>query len=156
MSCKFPMIHRMPCFILPGCERTAHSARCDQAFQECSGSHHLQHPSPHRCVFFFDSKKIDSQLTNCGITDDAFVDRADLKLYVGPPGHVARYEILRSTLDELIAKRLIVKPVRPLVFLERNRRAQLSDRGLMPQHLWISKKLRVWELVRRIPLMNFS
>ncbi|CAK0750807.1 hypothetical protein CVIRNUC_002019 [Coccomyxa viridis] len=36
-----------------------------------------------------------------GAIDLAFVDRADIKAYVGPPGIQARYEILRSCLAEL-------------------------------------------------------
>lgn len=35
-------------------------------------------------------------------TDVAFVDRADIKAYVGPPTLEARYEILRSCLQELL------------------------------------------------------
>ncbi|XP_009362937.2 pachytene checkpoint protein 2 homolog [Pyrus x bretschneideri] len=44
-------------------------------------------------------------LTTSNITaaiDIAFVDRADIKAYVGPPTLQARYEILRSCLHELI------------------------------------------------------
>ncbi|KAA0055262.1 pachytene checkpoint protein 2-like protein [Cucumis melo var. makuwa] len=44
-------------------------------------------------------------LTTSNITaaiDIAFVDRADIKAYVGPPTLQARYEILRSCLQELI------------------------------------------------------
>ncbi|PIA51665.1 hypothetical protein AQUCO_01100492v1 [Aquilegia coerulea] len=44
-------------------------------------------------------------LTTSNITaaiDVAFVDRADIKAYVGPPTVQARYEILRSCLQELI------------------------------------------------------
>ncbi|KAF3630387.1 hypothetical protein FXO37_28496, partial [Capsicum annuum] len=37
-----------------------------------------------------------------GIADIAFVDRADIKAYVGPPTLQARYEILRSCLQELL------------------------------------------------------
>ena len=36
------------------------------------------------------------------IADIAFVDRADIKAYVGPPTLQARYEILRSCLQELM------------------------------------------------------
>lgn len=36
------------------------------------------------------------------VADIAFVDRADIKAYVGPPTLQARYEILRSCLEELI------------------------------------------------------
>lgn len=36
------------------------------------------------------------------VADIAFVDRADIKAYVGPPTLQARYEILRSCLQELL------------------------------------------------------
>jgi len=44
-------------------------------------------------------------LTTSNITaaiDDAFLDRADVRRYVGPPGARARYEILRTCLAELV------------------------------------------------------
>lgn len=41
------------------------------------------------------------------IADIAFVDRADIKAYVGPPTLQARYEILRSCLQELIRTGII-------------------------------------------------
>ncbi|XP_050224221.1 pachytene checkpoint protein 2 homolog [Mercurialis annua] len=49
-------------------------------------------------------------LTTSNITaaiDVAFVDRADIKAYVGPPTLQARYEILRSCMHELIRKGII-------------------------------------------------
>ncbi|KAE8124324.1 hypothetical protein FH972_019222 [Carpinus fangiana] len=49
-------------------------------------------------------------LTTSNITaaiDIAFVDRADIKAYVGPPTLQARYEILRSCLQELIRKAIL-------------------------------------------------
>ncbi|KAG8652600.1 pachytene checkpoint protein 2 homolog isoform X2 [Manihot esculenta] len=49
-------------------------------------------------------------LTTSNITaaiDIAFVDRADIKAYVGPPTLEARYEILRSCLQELIRTGII-------------------------------------------------
>lgn len=45
----------------------------------------------------------------CWIADIAFVDRADIKAYVGPPTLQARYEILRSCLHELVAKGILSK-----------------------------------------------
>lgn len=39
-----------------------------------------------------------------GAIDVAFVDRADIKAYVGPPGLLARYGILRSCVLELLQK----------------------------------------------------
>ena len=49
-------------------------------------------------------------LTTSNITeaiDVAFVDRADIKAYVGPPGLGARYEILRSATEELCHRNLV-------------------------------------------------
>ncbi|KAF4350335.1 hypothetical protein F8388_010891 [Cannabis sativa] len=49
-------------------------------------------------------------LTTSNITaaiDIAFIDRADIKAYVGPPTLQARYEILRSCLEELIRTRIL-------------------------------------------------
>ncbi|KAL4193372.1 hypothetical protein AMTRI_Chr06g176530 [Amborella trichopoda] len=44
------------------------------------------------------------------IADVAFVDRADIKAYVGPPTLQARYEILRSCLQELIRSGIVLHP----------------------------------------------
>jgi len=49
-------------------------------------------------------------LTTSNITeaiDLAFVDRADIKCYIGPPGVRARYDILRSCVIELIHRDLV-------------------------------------------------
>ena len=49
-------------------------------------------------------------LTTSNITeaiDLAFVDRADIKAYVGPPGFEARCAIIASAVNELIAKGLV-------------------------------------------------
>lgn len=42
------------------------------------------------------------KFANFWVVDFAFVDRADIKAYVGPPTLQARYEILRSCLQELM------------------------------------------------------
>ena len=42
-----------------------------------------------------------SVCNNLSPADIAFVDRADIKAYVGPPSLAARYEILRSCVKEL-------------------------------------------------------
>ncbi|KAJ4972541.1 hypothetical protein NE237_005715 [Protea cynaroides] len=52
-------------------------------------------------------------LTTSNITaaiDIAFVDRADIKAYVGPPPLQARYEILRSCMEELIRTGILTYP----------------------------------------------
>jgi SpoVK/Ycf46/Vps4 family AAA+-type ATPase len=41
-----------------------------------------------------------------GAIDLAFVDRADLQLYVGPPSQQAIYEILNSCIMDLTAKQV--------------------------------------------------
>lgn len=55
-------------------------------------------------------------LTTSNITeaiDLAFVDRADIKAYIGPPSVRARYEMLRSCLSELV-RASILAPIPPL------------------------------------------
>ena len=42
-----------------------------------------------------------------GAIDPAFIDRADLKLYIGPPGVSARYDILSSCVSELCRARIV-------------------------------------------------
>eukprot|EP00897_Mesotaenium_endlicherianum_P000571 jgi/Mesen1/10514/ME000083S10019 len=52
-------------------------------------------------------------LTTSNITqaiDLAFVDRADIKQYIGPPGVAARYDILRSCILELMRASIITQP----------------------------------------------
>lgn len=51
-----------------------------------------------------------------GAIDGAFVDRADLKRYVGPPGARAAYAVLRGALAELML-RGAVAPAEPLFAL---------------------------------------
>ena len=56
-------------------------------------------------------------LTTSNITeaiDLAFVDRADIKAFIGPPSVRARYEILRSCLSEL-SRAGILGPAPPLL-----------------------------------------
>jgi hypothetical protein len=45
--------------------------------------------------------------TNMCTIDAAFIDRADIKQYIGLPGDKPRYEIIASCLHELIKKGLI-------------------------------------------------
>ncbi|KNC98937.1 uncharacterized protein SPPG_05899 [Spizellomyces punctatus DAOM BR117] len=57
-------------------------------------------------------------LTTSNITeaiDVAFIDRVDIKQFIPPPSHRARYAILSSCLTELIQKRIIEQPETPLV-----------------------------------------
>ncbi|GBG84958.1 hypothetical protein CBR_g39421 [Chara braunii] len=46
-----------------------------------------------------------------GAIDIAFVDRADIKAYIGPPSVQPRYEILRSCMAELQRAGIIVSPM---------------------------------------------
>ena len=52
-----------------------------------------------------------------GAIDTAFVDRADIKQYIGPPGIKARYEILGSCLQEL-ARAGVVAPFGAFLTME--------------------------------------
>lgn len=45
-----------------------------------------------------------------GAIDEAFLDRADIVQYIGPPNAQARYEILAQCMNELISKKLIQTP----------------------------------------------
>ena len=45
-----------------------------------------------------------------GAIDVAFVDRADIKAYIGPPTVKARYEMLRSSVEELIKVGIVDAP----------------------------------------------
>lgn len=45
-----------------------------------------------------------------GAIDEAFLDRADIVQYIGPPDVQARYEILAQCLNELTTKHLIASP----------------------------------------------
>jgi hypothetical protein len=47
------------------------------------------------------------------LLDIAFIDRADIKLAIGPPGLRARYEIVSSCMQELMRTGLINPPVIP-------------------------------------------
>jgi hypothetical protein len=40
--------------------------------------------------------------------DDAFVDRADIVRYIGPPSTAGRYQILQTCVSEMIAKKLVL------------------------------------------------
>lgn len=60
-------------------------------------------------------------------TDVAFVDRADIKQYIGLPGVRARYEIIRSCLTELQRVGIIQPSEHPLVhYDELSRRQQAA------------------------------
>ena len=45
-----------------------------------------------------------------GAIDLAFVDRADIKAYIGPPSAGARYEMLRGCVAELARVGIVVAP----------------------------------------------
>ncbi|KAK9278699.1 hypothetical protein L1049_028274 [Liquidambar formosana] len=75
-------------------------------------------------------------LTTSNITaaiDIAFVDRADIKAYVGPPTLEARYEILRSCLQELIRTGIISN-------------SQDCDRLILPNYVSLKEKLNMPEI----------
>ncbi|XP_021888837.1 pachytene checkpoint protein 2 homolog [Carica papaya] len=75
-------------------------------------------------------------LTTSNITaaiDIAFVDRADIKAYVGPPTLQARYEILRSCLQELVRTEIISN-------------FQDSNTLLIPNFVTLKEKLNTSEI----------
>ncbi|XWS36934.1 hypothetical protein CRYUN_Cryun19dG0000300 [Craigia yunnanensis] len=75
-------------------------------------------------------------LTTSNITaaiDIAFVDRADIKAYVGPPSLQARYEILRSCLQELIRTGIISS-------------IQGSSQSIFPDYVTLKEKLNMHEI----------
>ncbi|KAJ3170599.1 Pachytene checkpoint protein 2 [Geranomyces variabilis] len=74
-------------------------------------------------------------LTTSNITeaiDVAFIDRADIKQYIGPPTHRARYAILATCLNELVSKGVISKPASLIDYREIEiwTSAEDSDAGL--------------------------
>ncbi|XP_057950687.1 pachytene checkpoint protein 2 homolog isoform X1 [Malania oleifera] len=74
-------------------------------------------------------------LTTSNITaaiDIAFVDRADIKAYVGPPTLQARYEILRSCLQELLRTGILSN-------------SQDCDHILLPNYASLKEKLNMQE-----------
>ncbi|KNA18522.1 hypothetical protein SOVF_069910 [Spinacia oleracea] len=87
-------------------------------------------------------------MTTSNITaaiDIAFVDRADIKAYVGPPTLQARYEILRSCLHELlrsgILKNLKDKALDILTFPNLKEKLQSSEMQEAEASLTMSRQL---------------
>ncbi|XVF08426.1 hypothetical protein REPUB_Repub07fG0002700 [Reevesia pubescens] len=75
-------------------------------------------------------------LTTSNITaaiDIAFVDRADIKAYVGPPTLQARYEILRSCAHELIRTGIISS-------------IHGSSQSILPDYVTLKEKLNTHEI----------
>ncbi len=86
-------------------------------------------------------------LTTSNITeaiDGAFVDRADLKLYIGPPSAQAAYSILASCLDELMRTGLVAP-----------RQQLFSHRSLMAmdftENAATRLSVRLWHVVNACP-----
>ena len=75
-------------------------------------------------------------LTTSNITeaiDTAFIDRADVKQYIGNPNHAARYVILAGALEELMRVGLISPPCRVPSFAEA---AAAAAAGASASSLW--------------------
>ncbi|EOY20892.1 hypothetical protein QUC31_007081 [Theobroma cacao] len=75
-------------------------------------------------------------LTTSNITaaiDIAFVDRADIKAYIGPPTLQARYEILKSCLNELIRTGIISS-------------SRDSSQSILPDYVTLKEKLSMPEI----------
>jgi len=72
-----------------------------------------------------------------GAIDGAFVDRADIVQYIGPPNQAAVYQILFSAIQELMAKNIIISEGNLLT----HRELQLtefnqSQATALSLHLW--------------------
>lgn len=84
----------------------------------------------------------------CCVADIAFVDRADIKAYVGPPTLQARYEILRSCLQELLRTGILsnsqVKFLSSVKFVQRTGTYFFSPtmNALIPELLTLLTNLR--------------
>ncbi|KAK6924780.1 ATPase, AAA-type, core [Dillenia turbinata] len=81
-------------------------------------------------------------LTTSNITaaiDIAFVDRADIKAYVGPPTLQARYEILKSCLQELLRAGILIN-------------LEGSDNFVLPNYASLKDKLHVPELEESVSI----
>jgi pachytene checkpoint protein 2 len=103
-------------------------------------------------------------MTTSNITDAidvAFVDRADLKLYVGPPDLRARFAILQSCVDELLRAHVLHPPFEclPLALL-----AQIDDDG-SSRNVALTKRLHAaaaaadgasGRMLRKLPLLAVS
>jgi hypothetical protein len=103
-------------------------------------------------------------LTTSNITDAidvAFIDRADLKLYVGPPDLCARFAILQSCVDELLRAHVLHPPFEclPLALL-----AQIDDDG-SSRSVALTKRLHAaaaaadgasGRMLRKLPLLAVS
>ncbi|KMT10708.1 hypothetical protein BVRB_5g118170 [Beta vulgaris subsp. vulgaris] len=87
-------------------------------------------------------------MTTSNITaaiDIAFVDRADIKAYVGPPTLQARYEILRSCLEELLRTKILNnfqdKPLDILTFPSLKEKLQLCELQEPQDSLTLARRL---------------
>ena len=80
--------------------------------------------------------------------DSAFLDRADLSLYVGPPDAAARYEILRSCIMELLRCEIIA----PWCSLLRHKQVQQVVDVDVPdgEHTAASLSVRLFKLATRM------
>lgn len=87
-------------------------------------------------------------LTTSNITaaiDIAFVDRADIKAYVGPPTLQARYEILRSCLQELLRTGILS-----------NSQVQDGDSLILPNFVTLKEKLNSPEITEFAAPLNLG
>ncbi|RVX18362.1 Pachytene checkpoint protein 2-like [Vitis vinifera] len=106
-------------------------------------------------------------LTTSNITaaiDIAFVDRADIKAYVGPPTIHARYEILRSCLQELVRAGILTNSQEcdRLSLLsytglkEKLNVAQIEEPGnshLCKQLLEAAEAWFEWKIIKKLPFL---
>jgi len=100
-----------------------------------------------------------------GAIDGAFVDRADIVQYIGPPNQAAVYQILFSAIQELVTKNIIKSTVSEGGLLT-HRELQLTEFNPSPAtavslHLWdIADRCQQAQLsgraLRKAPFLAFA
>ncbi|KAA3677738.1 pachytene checkpoint protein 2 [Paragonimus westermani] len=83
-----------------------------------------------------------------GVIDPAFLDRADIRLYIGPPSAPAIYTIYRSCLTELVRVRLLEPDNEGLLSYRAVAAMQLSENKMN------SVSLELWRLSERSVGLN--
>jgi SpoVK/Ycf46/Vps4 family AAA+-type ATPase len=98
-----------------------------------------------------------SNLSQC--IDVAFLSRADLKQYVGPPSERARYVILKECIDELIDKGMIqpaydLLDVQSYFDLEQSVAASFENTEMLFRAVKATNGL-CGRILRRLPFLAF-
>ena len=99
-----------------------------------------------------------SNMTEC--IDFAFISRADIKQYIGPPTKRARYEIFKGCIEELIEKFIIITTNNLLKYDDINSFLGNSLNGLFEDSIKLLKCVELTEgmsgrILRRLPFLSF-